>query len=63
MSIRANRFWEIFYFLGVIVFVNCASVRWATTIQVIFTGAKLLAIIILVITGLVRLGQGIVCSI
>ncbi|XP_065678724.1 b(0,+)-type amino acid transporter 1 [Hydra vulgaris] len=44
--------------IGIIVFVNCSSVRWATTIQVIFTAAKLIAILILIITGLVRLGQG-----
>jgi len=45
-------------FLGVIVFVNCASVRWATSMQVVFTAAKLVAIVMLIITGLVRLGQG-----
>ena len=53
------------FYSGIIVFVNCASVRWATSMQVIFTAAKLLAIVILIITGLVRLGQGkvIVCNI
>ncbi|XP_057290970.1 b(0,+)-type amino acid transporter 1-like isoform X5 [Hydractinia symbiolongicarpus] len=45
-------------FLGIIVFVNCASVRWATSVQVIFTATKLLAIVMLIITGFVRLGQG-----
>jgi len=44
--------------IGIIVFVNCASVKWATRIQVIFTAAKLFAIGMLIITGLVRLGQG-----
>ncbi|XP_057290971.1 b(0,+)-type amino acid transporter 1-like isoform X6 [Hydractinia symbiolongicarpus] len=44
--------------LGIIVFVNCASVRWATSVQVIFTATKLLAIVMLIITGFVRLGQG-----
>ncbi|XP_002160096.3 b(0,+)-type amino acid transporter 1 [Hydra vulgaris] len=46
------------FFLGVIIVINCASTRWATTIQIVFTAAKLLAIAILVITGLVRLAQG-----
>ncbi|XP_057290967.1 b(0,+)-type amino acid transporter 1-like isoform X2 [Hydractinia symbiolongicarpus] len=44
--------------IGIIVFVNCASVRWATSVQVIFTATKLLAIVMLIITGFVRLGQG-----
>ncbi|XP_065065024.1 b(0,+)-type amino acid transporter 1-like isoform X6 [Rhopilema esculentum] len=44
--------------IGIICFINCASVKWATRIQVIFTAAKLAAIALLIITGLVRLGQG-----
>lgn len=44
--------------MGIIVVVNCASVKWATRVQVIFTAAKLIAIFMLVITGFVRLGQG-----
>ena len=43
---------------GIICFINCASVKWATRIQVVFTAAKLAAIALLIITGLVRLGQG-----
>ncbi|XP_047126057.1 b(0,+)-type amino acid transporter 1 [Hydra vulgaris] len=46
------------FFLGLIVFANCASVRWSTYIQVLFTAAKLLAIVVIVVTGLVRLSQG-----
>lgn len=38
--------------------VNCASVKAATKIQVVFTAAKLLALVIVIITGIVRLGQG-----
>jgi L-type amino acid transporter 9 len=44
--------------IGVILFVNCASVRWATVMQVVFTAAKLIAAVMLIITGFVRLGQG-----
>ncbi|XP_065676723.1 b(0,+)-type amino acid transporter 1-like isoform X1 [Hydra vulgaris] len=46
------------FILGVVIFINCVSVRWATNIQVVFTAAKLITITILVITGLVRLAQG-----
>jgi len=44
--------------LGIITFVNCASVKWATRMQIVFTAAKMIAIVMLIVTGLVRLGQG-----
>ncbi|XP_068738083.1 b(0,+)-type amino acid transporter 1-like isoform X1 [Montipora capricornis] len=44
--------------LGIITFVNCASVKWATRMQVVFTVAKMIAIVMLIVTGLVRLGEG-----
>ncbi|XP_071824236.1 b(0,+)-type amino acid transporter 1-like [Apostichopus japonicus] len=41
-----------------IVFVNCASVKAATNVQVIFTAAKLIALCIIIIVGFVELGKG-----
>lgn len=41
-----------------ITYVNCYSVNLATSTQNIFTAAKLLAIVIIVIGGLVKLCQG-----
>jgi amino acid transporter len=43
---------------GILTFVNVMNVRWATRIQDIFTVAKLLALVIIIMTGLVMLGMG-----
>ena len=38
--------------------VNCCSVRWATRVQDVFTYAKLLALFIIIGTGLLQLARG-----
>ncbi|EDO40551.1 predicted protein [Nematostella vectensis] len=44
--------------LALTLFINCASVRWATRIQDSFTLGKLIAIAILVILGIITIAKG-----
>ncbi|XP_033119716.1 b(0,+)-type amino acid transporter 1-like isoform X2 [Anneissia japonica] len=41
-----------------IVFINCASVKWATTVQNFFTAAKLLALVIIIVIGFINICKG-----
>ena len=45
----------------VLTFVNCADVTWATRVQDVFTYAKLLALAIIILAGVVQLGRGEIC--
>lgn len=43
---------------GLLTYVNCMKVKWGAILQVISTVAKVLALIVIIIAGLVKLAQG-----
>lgn len=48
----------VFFVLALTMFINCASVKWATRIQDTFTFGKLIALVILIVIGLIEIGSG-----
>merc|ERR1712165_168440 len=44
--------------IAVLTFVNCWDVKWATAVQDVFTSAKLLALFVIIGTGIIQLGRG-----
>eukprot|EP00111_Clytia_hemisphaerica_P021985 TCONS_00064646-protein len=47
-----------FFFLTVLIIINCSSASLANQVQVVFTICKLAALAMIILTGIVRLGQG-----
>ena len=47
-----------FIFSGLLTFINCANVKWAARVQVVFTVTKVVALVLIIIVGGIQLGYG-----